>query len=295
MPLEIRGYEADPDDLMPRDPVSPSEVQDGFHHIPHASDEDMLLHDHMQWFGTASWLRHMPKIAGLRVDGGTDELPIPHWLGGKPPDEIIGAAGVPRTFKDGRERAAARALQRTADAAQVLADKRRYEAAGHAIEALDPNPLLPVVMRSSITAPPPPKFDTEVINPMMPPVAISGQDVNAHFLPPGAMAPLVNVAPRTAWKAADAVMSAARDTLDASGPGAWPRNSDLSLHELAMPPLAVGLATAMPLLCHAPHHHPSHRPSRGSTLPPSCQKPLVTPLRRHSARRTSRCNLASFL
>merc|ERR1719326_858554 len=89
LPLEIRGNEADPDDLLPHDPSHPGRVYDNAAHVARASTEDELLHDHMKYFGTAAWLRQMPRLAGLRVDGGSDQLPPPpQWIHEDPPADI---------------------------------------------------------------------------------------------------------------------------------------------------------------------------------------------------------------
>jgi len=247
MPLEIRGNEADPDDLLPH-AAAPYRVDSHIHRI---SSEDELLHNNMNYSGTASWLRYMPRMAGLRVDSGSDELPAPpQWLGGEPPAPITGPAGVQRVFKDQQQASAAQALQRSADAAQSLADSRRYESAARQIVALDPASSLPVMMRSAITAPYG-RYEEDAMSPVYPPGGISGQDVNAIDVPPGALTSLVAVAPRTAWQAADAVLNAVSDQLDApTGPGAKKVNADLNLQQLAMPPilcLLPGLPATRPL------------------------------------------------
>ena len=91
---------------------------------------------------------------------------------------FAGPAGVQRVFKDQQQASAAQALQRSADAAQALADSRRYESAARQIVALDPASSLPVSMRSAITAPPPGYNEEDAMSPVYPPGGIAGVDAN---------------------------------------------------------------------------------------------------------------------
>lgn len=243
MPLFMRGNEADPDDLLPRDPHAVTPSWDSYH-VVKAANEDQLVRDHMKYFGTESWVRYMPRLAGLRVQEGSGEFePAPHWLGGDPPADIRGPNGVLRTFNDKAEENAARALQRSADAAQAAAYAKRAEAAEIQVDALDPAvaATLPVMFWSSIVSTARPGLGEligETMSPMLPPIAISGQDVNAIDVPVGAMLPLVKWAPREAMRAADAVFHSVNDYLDAD-PDAKPINADLNLQHLSMPPLLI--------------------------------------------------------
>lgn len=247
LPLWLRGNEADPDSLLPTLPGTPSRTILPGHEVK-TSHEENLIHDHMNFFGTESWLQYMPRLAGMRVSEGSQEYePAPHWMGGPAPVDIKGPNGVTRTFKDETEATTGRALQMSADAAAAHAAAERVAAAERQVVALDPNPTLPVMLASSILKPARPGFGElvdEVMNPVYPPAGISGTDVNAIDVPVGAMLPLVKMSPRLAMKASDAVFKAANDRLDRD-PDAKLQNADLNLshhfYEFSMPPALLVL------------------------------------------------------
>jgi len=238
LPLELRGAEAGPDELFPGHgtgmlPVAPTSVGG-------------LVRNDMQYPGTAMWLRYMPQAMGMKVPGpGSEPEPTPARSHAVEAEKsmVAGAPGGMMTA-EGRDKAMADALTNVAGAAAKLAEIRRLESAAREVVALDPSLALPVSLRSGITETQEQPFQAQPIDPVALPMQISGFSANAINVPPGSLMPLTRLAPRTAWRAAEAVRQAAEQEIDAAERGWSGSGTGMMVHTSCLAPSAPAVAAA---------------------------------------------------